>query len=335
VVFDTSDSSQIQTLINAVNNVSAGVGTGNVTIQNPYLTVEQTDGNSLHVDVDNFPNSVNTIITGVSQVIPVQIDHNLDSVTVYGTISIQDTNGSSITTTNGSLNVNITGGGGSSEVSITNFPSTQPVSIASMPTTPVTGAFYQATQPVSLTSTTITGSVAVTGSFYQNTQPISGTVAISNPVSSVSVSNFPASQAVTGTFYPQTQPVSISGSVPVTGVFYQATQPISISGALSTTESTNFSSTATQSTVSCTGTQSTQLLAANANRKGCFINTTSSHIVSINYGAAASNTTFVAVAAPISLTSGGQVWCMPYPIYQGAINVYVATTENVIVTEMT
>lgn len=56
------------------------------------------------------------------------------------------------------------------------YQATQPVSIATMPSTPVTGTFWQATQPVSLASTTITGSVAVTGTFWQATQPISGTV---------------------------------------------------------------------------------------------------------------------------------------------------------------
>jgi hypothetical protein len=93
------------------------------------------------------------------------------------------------------------------------------------------------TVPVTLASTTITGSVAVTGTFYQATQPVSGTVA---------VSNFPASQAVTGTFWQATQPVSgtfwqttqpVSGTVavsnfpssqPVTGTFWQATQPVSL-----------------------------------------------------------------------------------------------------------
>jgi hypothetical protein len=41
-------------------------------------------------------------------------------------------------------------------VEITNFPATQPVSIASMPSTPVTGTFWQETQPVS-------GNVTVSG----------------------------------------------------------------------------------------------------------------------------------------------------------------------------
>jgi len=47
-----------------------------------------------------------------------------------------------------------------------------PVVIASNQTAvPVSGTFYQATQPVSIAS-----SVAVTGTFYQATQPVSGTV---------------------------------------------------------------------------------------------------------------------------------------------------------------
>jgi len=58
----------------------------------------------------------------------------------------------------------------------------------------------------------ISGTVPVSGTFYQETQPvsISGTVPVS------------------GTFYQETQPVSISGTVPVSGTFYQETQPVSI-----------------------------------------------------------------------------------------------------------
>ena len=45
-------------------------------------------------------------------------------------------------------------------VSGTFYQATQPVSLATAPTTPVTGTFWQATQPVS-------------GTFYQTTQPVS------------------------------------------------------------------------------------------------------------------------------------------------------------------
>lgn len=58
-------------------------------------------------------------------------------------------------------------------VSGTFYQTTQPVSIASMPTTPVTGTFWQATQPVSIASMP---STPVTGTFWQATQPVSGTV---------------------------------------------------------------------------------------------------------------------------------------------------------------
>lgn len=56
---------------------------------------------------------------------------------------------------------------------------------------PVTGTFFQATQPVSLAAP-----VSVTGTFWQATQPVSGTVSVSGSV------------AVTGTFWQATQPVS-------------------------------------------------------------------------------------------------------------------------------
>ena len=59
--------------------------------------------------------------------------------------------------------------------------------------------------PVSLASTTVTGSVAVTGTFWQATQPVSL-----------------ASTTITGTVT-----TSVTGSVAVTGTFWQATQPIS------------------------------------------------------------------------------------------------------------
>lgn len=61
---------------------------------------------------------------------------------------------------------------------------------------PVSGTFWQATQPVS-GNVGVTGSVAVTGTFWQATQPVSGTVTVGN-----------ASLAVTGTFWQATQPIS-------------------------------------------------------------------------------------------------------------------------------
>jgi hypothetical protein len=116
------------------------------------------------------------------------------------------------------------------------------------------------TVTVSLVSTTITGTVAVTGAFYQATQPVSGSVSISNFPSTQAVTGtfWQATQPVTGAFYPATQPVSnaalsemsftnygspavealntyvvnpisvaFPSSLAVTGTFWQATQPVS------------------------------------------------------------------------------------------------------------
>ena len=77
------------------------------------------------------------------------------------------------------------------------------VTLAIAPTTPVTGTFFQTTQPVSLATAPTT---PVTGTFFQTTQPVSLATAPTTPV--------------TGTFYQATQPVS--------GTFYQATQPVSL-----------------------------------------------------------------------------------------------------------
>lgn len=108
------------------------------------------------------------------------------------------------------------------------FQATQPVSLALAPTTPVTGTFWQATQPVS-------------GSFFQATQPVSLAVAPTTPVTGTF---WQATQPVSGTFFQATQPISgtvtanagtgtmavslaVAPTTPVTGTFWQATQPVS------------------------------------------------------------------------------------------------------------
>jgi hypothetical protein len=105
------------------------------------------------------------------------------------------------------------------------------------------------TQPVS-----IAASVPVTGTFYQTTQPVSGSISFTAPqhvivdtapTTAVTIATMP-STPVTGTFWQSTQPVSLtalpvghnivdSGSITVanaslavTGSFWQSTQPVSI-----------------------------------------------------------------------------------------------------------
>lgn len=94
---------------------------------------------------------------------------------------------------------------GTVPVTGTFFQATQPVSIASMPSTPVTGTFWQATQPISGTVTAnVNGTVPVSGTFWQATQPVSGTV-----TANAGSGTF----AVSGTFWQATQPVSLAATV--------------------------------------------------------------------------------------------------------------------------
>lgn len=90
-------------------------------------------------------------------------------------------------------------------------------------TVPVTGTFWQATQPISGT-VAVSGSVAVTGSFYQATQPVSGTFwQATQPVSGPLTDTQLRAQAVPVSLASTT----VTGSVAVTGTFWQATQPVS------------------------------------------------------------------------------------------------------------
>ena len=146
-------------------------------------------------------------------------------------------------------------------VAVNNFPSTQSVSASSLPLP--SGAATSALQTTANTAlaqihtdltaplpagTNAIGSVSVSN--FPSTQPVSGTVAISNPQTSVSitgtpsvtatisgtpsvnaaVSNFPSSQAVTnaGTFSVQNTAAVIGGNATAVKVDGSAvTQPIS------------------------------------------------------------------------------------------------------------
>lgn len=124
----------------------------------------------------------------------------------------------------------------SGTVSVSNFPSVQAVSVTvdsfsatnaayvrTLSTFPVTGAFFQATQPVSTVST-----FPVSGAFFQAIQPVSlATTSVSGSTVTSYVSNFPAVQSV-----------STVSTFPVSGTFFQAVQPVSQSGSWTVTPGT-------------------------------------------------------------------------------------------------
>jgi len=88
----------------------------------------------------------------------------------------------------------------SGSVTVSNFPATQPVSIATMPSTPVTGPLTDA----QLRAT----AVPVSGTFFQATQPVSGTVTATGPLTDTQLRA--SAVPVSGTFFQATQPVSLA-----------------------------------------------------------------------------------------------------------------------------
>ena len=78
----------------------------------------------------------------------------------------------------------------------------------------------------------VTNTVPVTGTFWQATQPVSGTVTIGAGSASIGTVVLGAGAAAIGS-------VSVSGSVAVTGTFWQATQPVSIASTVGVTQSTS------------------------------------------------------------------------------------------------
>lgn len=94
-------------------------------------------------------------------------------------------------------------------------------------TAPLTGFATSALQlPDGHNVTVDNVSIPVTGTFWQTTQPISVATIPSHAVTNAGT--FAVQAACTGTFYQATQPVSIATmpSTPVTGTFYQALQPV-------------------------------------------------------------------------------------------------------------
>jgi hypothetical protein len=124
------------------------------------LTYDPVTGN---LSTTNVPIPVD----GSSVTQPVSIS---GTVPISGSVSITGTPNVAVTNT-----PTVTVGNASIPVTGTFYQTTQPVSLAVAPTTPVTGTFYQATQPVSIATMPTT---PVTGTFYQATQPISGSVSL-------------------------------------------------------------------------------------------------------------------------------------------------------------
>lgn len=147
-----------------------------------------------------------------------------------------------------SSNIVTTFGGTTQPVQV--LTSTLQVQVAG--TVPVSGTFFQGTQPISATAASFTGTVTPgTGTWTTSGNPLLNTITVT-----AGTGTWP----VTGTFFQATQPVSVAtpyqvftssfgvngstmavsvlGTVPVSGTFFQATQPVSIAGAIQLASST-------------------------------------------------------------------------------------------------
>lgn len=272
-------------------------------------------------------------------------------------VRIHDGSDNSLTSTANALDVNIKSSSGG--VAVTNFPVTQPVSgtvsVSNLPATqPVSGTVsvgnFPATQPVSGTVTVGNASLPVTGTFFQATQPVSASAlplpagastsakqpalgvagtpsadvisvqgvvgGIAQPVSgTVAVSNLPATQAVSGTVsvgnFPATQPVSGTvtvgnASIPVTGTFFQATQPVSVAAAVTVAQATaaNLNATVT-GTVSVGNFPATQTVAGTVTANAGTGNFTVAQATGTNLHTVVDSGTITAVTAITNALPGG------------------------------
>jgi hypothetical protein len=173
------------------------------------------------------------------------------------------------------------------DVTVTNFPATQPISGS------VSVSNLPATQPVS-------GSILVSN--FPATQAVSG---------SVSVSNFPATQVVSGTVA-----ATQSGTWTIANTSFQATQ----SGTWIIT--TKNALTSNSPTAVSVGVTSSQILAANANRKGLILVNTSSANISLGLG------TTAVLNSGITLYPGGAFNMDEYCFTTAAINAIASVAAS-------
>ncbi len=193
--------------------VSLGAGAaaiGSVTVSN-FPATQPISGS---VSVSNFP---------TSQVANLTYNSTAPTITSGNTSSLQGD-------VNGNLKVVLSG---TSTVSVSNFPATQPVSgtvslgAGAAAIGSVSVSNFPATQPVSGT-VSISGSVAVTGAFFQATQPVSiaATVATTN---AQDISSTATPVAVTVTAATNTALVSANAANKYVTLYNKGLNPINIS----------------------------------------------------------------------------------------------------------
>lgn len=173
--------------------------------------------------------------------------------------------------------------------------------------------------PVTLTSTTVTGTVAVTGTFWQATQPVSiaGTVAVSGPLTDAQLRLTAVPVTMTST--------TVTGSVAVTGTFWQATQPVS--GTVAVNTISGFATETTAAAINATLTAGTVQLAAG----GAVGATPSARAVQVSgsdYGG-------TPLSRAIKVDAAGAQYIGNFPATQAVSGIFWQTTQPVSLTSTT
>lgn len=229
-------------IINGTVTANAGTGTFQTNILNASIPVTQSGTWTNTVTQTTAANLNATVVTTAGATIakdsslttinstlgsPFQAGGSIGNTTFGATQSGSWTTGRTWNLSSGSDSVAITGSVTASNASIGANGSSAPASstqvggsdgtnlqplqvdgsknlkVVVQNTVPVTGTFFQATQPVS-----IAAPVAVTGTFFQATQPVSGTVTANAGSGTFLVDGSAHTQPVSGTFFQATQPVS-------------------------------------------------------------------------------------------------------------------------------
>lgn len=217
------------------------------------------------VSISNFPATQTisgTVTANVGTTNGLALDATLTGGTqksitrsgVKGTTTSADVTSTSVDVNTQALDVSVKG---TPSVSVSNasipvtgtfWQSTQPVSIATMPSTPVTGTFWQATQPVS--GTVAVSNLPATQAISAAALPLPSGASTSAKQPALGVAGTASSDVLTvqgiasmtalkvdgsATTQPISGSVSVSNaSIPVTGTFFQSTQPVSIAAMPST-----------------------------------------------------------------------------------------------------
>ena len=190
---------------------------------------------------------------------------NLPATQPISAASLPLPTGAATETTLAALNTKVTTT--ANGLKVDNSAVTQPVSIATMPTTPVTGTFWQATQPVSgsvsvsnfpaTQPVSIAASVPVTGTFFQTTQPVSAAT-LPLPSGAATAANQTTEIASLATIAGAVGTVSTpaAGIITIQGASSSISVPVSLS-------STPLPAGAATSALQTTGNSSLSTIAAN------------------------------------------------------------------------